>query len=45
MTPMEAVLLMPKEQRAQLIEDIQAKLSVLPESIVTQTSTLYTKGE
>ena len=45
MTPLEAVLLMPKEQRGQLIEDLQVKLSVLPENIITQTSTLYTKGE
>lgn len=45
MTPMEAMLMMPKEQRDQVIASIQTKLSVLPENIITQTSTLYTKGE
>ena len=45
MTPIEAITMMPEAERRAVIDDVLLKLSVIPEANITQTATLYTRGE
>jgi len=45
MTPIEAITMMPEAERRAVIDEVLLKLSVMPEASITQTATLYTRGE
>lgn len=44
-SPIEAISMMPEEQKREFIDTVLQKLSVMPEMSITQTATLYTSGE
>ncbi len=44
-SPIEAISMMPENQKREFIDTVLEKLSVMPEMAVTQTATLYTRGE
>jgi len=44
-SPIQAISMMPEEQKRAFIDTVLEKLSVMPEMSITQTATLYTSGE
>lgn len=45
MSPLDAITMMPEAEKRAVIDDVLLKLSVIPESNIIQTATLYTRGE
>lgn len=44
-SPLDAITMMPEEQKRAVIDEVLTQLSVMPKSSIVQTATLYTRGE
>jgi len=44
-SPIQAISMMPEAEKRAFIDTVLEKLSILPEAAITQTATLYTRGE